>query len=140
MARMKLKIMIVEDDEHDFELLTRVLNKCDIDFEKVWLKNGEEAINCLDNLESSHSNSYSKVVFFVDINLPMFDGHQIVKRIKNNPYTKNDYVIVLSGSSQQNDIDTAIRNGADLYLEKPFGRQKIIEFSSLIFSKLTSLT
>ncbi len=140
MAEKKLKLVIVEDDEHDFELLTRVLNKCDIHFEKVWLQNGEETIKFLEHLESSHSNSYSKNVFFVDINLPMLDGLQLIKKIKNHPITKNDYVITLSGSNKKNDIDTAIMNGADLYLEKPFGKQKIIEFGNFLCSKLTELS
>jgi two-component system response regulator len=136
MTQKKLKLIIVEDDEHDYELLSRVLKKCDISFEQVWLRDGEEAINFLDNTKASPSNEFIRNVFFVDINLPMIDGLELIKMIRNHPSTKEDYVITLTGSNSKTDMETALKNGANLYIEKPFGKEKILEFSNLICSKL----
>jgi two-component system, response regulator len=140
LSEYTLRLVIVEDDEHDFELLSRILKKCEKKFEKVWIKNGNEAIEFLGNSEIDAPNSSKKNVFFLDINLPMLDGLELLKMIKGHPSTKEDYVIILTGSNSERDMETANKNGADLYLEKPFGREKIEEFSKLICSKLTSLT
>jgi CheY-like chemotaxis protein len=140
MTRKKLKLVIVEDDEHDYELLSRLLKKCDISFEQVWLKDGEELVEFQENTEISTSNNSIRNVFFMDINLPMISGLQLIKIIRNHPSTKEDYVITLTGSNNKTDMDTALKNGANLYIEKPFGKEKILEFRKLICSKLASLT
>jgi CheY-like chemotaxis protein len=135
----RLRLVIVEDDEHDFELLSRVLKKSDIAFDKVWLKNGDELGKFLENTKTSISNNSFRNIFFLDINLPMIDGLELIKMIRNNLATKEDYVITLTGSNHKADIEAAMKNGANLYLEKPFGKQKLLEFSNLVCSKLTSL-
>jgi CheY-like chemotaxis protein len=135
----ELRLVIVEDDEHDFELLSRVLKKSDVTFDKVWLQNGDELEKFLENTITSTSSSSVRNVFFLDINLPMIDGLELIKMIRSNPPTEKDYVITLTGSNHKADMEAAMKNGANLYLEKPFGKQKLLEFSNIVCSKLTSL-
>jgi CheY-like chemotaxis protein len=134
-----LSIVIVDDDEHDYEFLSDILNEFSSPLNKVWLKDGEEVINYLDNLEKGKAQTSFKKVFFLDVNLPKINGLELVKIIKNHYIAKEDYVIMLSGSKTKSDMETAKKNGSDCYLEKPFGKQQINEFSEFLYSKLSSL-
>jgi CheY-like chemotaxis protein len=131
---MSLNIVIVEDDENDYELFSRILKKCDFPFEITWLKDGEEVINYLEKTGGFVLKNPCNDVFFLDINLPKVDGLELLKKIKCHPATKECFVVILSGSRMKQDLDIAKENGSDFYLVKPFGKKEINEFSNKIIS------
>ena len=139
MNRNDLNIVIVEDDEHDYEFLSRILKKFNSPHKTTWLKDGEEVIDYLEKLASSKNQNPCKNVFLVDINLPKVNGLELIKIIKNQRNAKENFVIMVSGSTSKSDMDTAEKNGSDYFLKNPFGKQEMDEFSNSLFSKLSSL-
>jgi DNA-binding response OmpR family regulator len=134
-----LNIVIVDDDQHDYEFLSYILDKFNFTFKKIWLKDGEELLKYLEKIEIHEAQAPMKNVFFLDVNLPKFSGLELVKKIKTHPNAKDSFVIMLSGSKTKSDMESAIENGCDCYLVKPFGDQEIKEFREFIYSKLSSL-
>ncbi len=139
MTESNLNLVIVDDDEHDYEFLSHILQGFDFPFKKTWLKDGEEVIDYLEKFEPFGDQVPCKNVFLMDVNLPKVNGLELVKIIKNHPVAKDDFVIMLSGSKTKGDKESAEKNGCDCYLVKPFGDQEIKEFSKFLSLKLSSL-
>lgn len=139
MAEKNLNIIIVEDDEDDYEILSHALKKCNLPHEETWFRDGGEVIDYLKIIENGGLQKYHRTVFFLDINIPKFDGLELLGLIKRHPATKGAYVFMLTGSTQQSDMDTSKELGSDFYMEKPFGKEQLIQFDKLLHSKLSSL-
>ena len=139
MNRNDLNLVIVEDDQHDYEFLSSMLERFNIPLKTTWLKDGEEVIDYLEKMASDRDQNPYKNIFLMDINLPKVNGLELVKIIKNHCNAKESFVIMLSGSMSKSDIETAEKNGADYFLKKPFGSREMDEFSNALFSKLSSL-
>jgi two-component system, response regulator len=139
MNRNDLNLVIVDDDQHDYEFLSRILKDFNSPLKTTWLKDGEEAISYLEKMASSKDQNPCKNVFIMDINLPKVNGLELIKEVKSHCNAKENFVIMLSGSISKSDIETAKKNGSDYFLKKPFGEKEIDEFRNLLFSKLSSL-
>jgi len=112
------KILIVDDDEIDLELLEDVLMR--MGFEKIiTAKSGSEAIR----LTEEHSPD----LFFIDIMMPEMSGDEFRGMLKENPATRNTPIIYISGIISQEE-EKAIHGrlpSGDLIVAKPFSRGKI---------------
>jgi len=62
-----------------------------------------------------------------DISMPDMDGFEFLKHVRGNPKWAQIHFVVMSGT--QADRDVALKNGADSYLNKPFG---IAELKALL--------
>jgi two-component system, response regulator len=139
MNRSGLNLVIVDDDPHDYEFLSSILERFNFPLKKTWLKDGEEVIDYLEKMASSGDQNPYKNVFIMDINLPKVNGLELIKIVKNHCNAKESLAIMLSGSMSKRDIETAEKNGSDYFLKKPFGKEEMDEFSNSRFSKLSSL-
>lgn len=63
----------------------------------------------------------------LDVMLPDMDGHAILKRLRENPATRQIPVMMVTAKGSELDIVQGLDGGADDYLPKPFG---IMEFLS----------
>jgi two-component system, response regulator len=110
------RILLVEDREDDIVLALRVIRKilgeCDI----AVARNGEEALALLFN---GHSDPFDLV--FLDIQLPGVDGLSILGRIREDARLAKQPVIMLTTSSNNEDVAKADSLGADYYFVKPLG-------------------
>jgi two-component system, response regulator len=138
-SKKDLNLVIVDDDEHDYELLSHILEEFNFPHKKIWVKDGEEAIGYIEKIAGYEDQAPYKSIFLMDINLPKINGLELVKIIKNHPTVKDSSVIMVSGSKTKSNIETAKKNGSDYFLKKPFGKQEIDEFKNSLFSKLSSL-
>ena len=131
---MSLNLIVVEDDEQDFQMFSRILKKYDFPFKITWLKDGAECLKFLERKENFDLEYPGKNIFFLDINLPKLNGLELIKKIRENPTIKESYVAMLSGSENKIDIEAAKKNGSDCYLVKPIGKKEISELTELLQS------
>jgi twitching motility two-component system response regulator PilG len=66
-------------------------------------------------------------VIFVDIMMPRLDGYQTCALIKQNPVFKSTPVIMLSSKDGAFDRARGRLAGSDLYLTKPFTKERLIQ-------------
>ena len=62
----------------------------------------------------------------LDISLPIMNGLEVVKLLKNNDATKHIPVIALTAKAMKNDRETIIEAGCDEYVAKPIDQEELI--------------
>jgi CheY-like chemotaxis protein len=85
---------------------------------------GAEAISLLTG-EGAHDFAF----VMLDLKLPKFGGFEVLERIRANPTTRTLPVVILTSSSQQEDMITSYRDGANSYVRKPVDFE---EFASAV--------
>ena len=111
-------ILLVEDNEGDILLTLEAFEECKLDTEISVAKNGQEALDFLFK-RGKFTNEKRPDLILLDINMPIFNGHEVLRRIKSDENLRKIPVIVLTTSSSQKDIDEAYSNHCNSYVKKP---------------------
>ena len=107
----KRKILIVEDNELNREMLTELLVG---QFEVLTAENGEEGLKML----SQHYKELSAVL--LDVYMPVCDGFEFLERIKDDIMLSSVPVIVTTGSNRPEDEEHCLELGAVDFVSKPY--------------------
>lgn len=116
---MALQILIVDDSPAMRSFIRRVMRLSGLEVDNYFeAGNGEEA------LEQLASNPVDVVL--TDINMPVMDGEQFVRRMRaeSSPFQSTP-VIVISTDATTHRIQTMQSLGAVGYLQKPFGPEQL---------------
>ncbi|TXD84094.1 response regulator [Subsaximicrobium wynnwilliamsii] len=131
MDNQKIKfahILLVEDNEGDILLTKEAFEECKVKTEISVAKNGQEALDFLFK-RGAYVDVKKPDLILLDINLPIYNGHEVLRQIKADPRLKKIPVIVLTTSSNQKDLDEAYENHCNSYVKKPL---EINEFLNAI--------
>ena len=107
----KRKILVVEDNELNREMLTELLVG---QFEVLTAENGEEGLKML----SQHYKELSAVL--LDVYMPVCDGFEFLERIKDDIMLSSVPVIVTTGSNRPEDEEHCLELGAVDFVSKPY--------------------
>jgi CheY-like chemotaxis protein len=114
MYEIKIKnIALAEDDEEDVQLFETVLSELKKDIIITVTTDGILLMNFL-----KHATTMPEMIF-LDLNMPHKNGFECLSEIRGNEKWDNVKIVILSTSSQPQQIENAYKNGADLYLAKP---------------------
>lgn len=121
-------ILIVEDNDEDFELAQRALRKAGLGNKVMRCEDGDDALDYLYQRKkyADASSAPRPNVVLLDLNLPGTDGREVLEIMKKDDDLKIIPVIVLTTSNSERDINACYLAGANSYMQKP------IEFSSYI--------
>ncbi|PZX61141.1 CheY-like chemotaxis protein [Algoriphagus ratkowskyi] len=124
--KMKMAhILLVEDNEGDIFLILESFEDLKIKAEITVVKNGQEALDFLFK-RGEYINSKKPDLVLLDINIPIYNGHEVLKQIKADPGLKKIPVIMLTTSSSQKDIDKAYDNHCNSYVKKPLNMDEFL--------------
>jgi len=125
---MEKIIMLVEDNPDDEELTLRALRKGNIANEVFVARDGTEALDFLFGTGKHAGNKPLPMpaVVLLDLKLPKLNGIDVLKRMRADPRTKLIPVVVLTSSSEDEDMIKSYQSGANSYVRKP------VEFSSFV--------
>ncbi|HDJ30378.1 response regulator [bacterium] len=102
------KILFIEDES--------VLQKT---FEKALRAEGYDIISALDGETGLKLAQTQKPdLILLDLILPRLNGFEVLKKLKEDPQTKEIPVIILTNLERMSDIDKALELGATTYLVK----------------------
>ena len=121
-------ILLVEDNEGDIVLTIEAFEECKVKTVISIAKNGKEALDYLFK-RGVFKDAIKPDLILLDINLPIFNGQEVLKQIKSDSELKKIPVIILTTSSNQKDIDDAYENHCNSYVKKPLN---INEFLSAV--------
>lgn len=107
---MPKKILVVEDNEDNRRILVYRLKKIG-DFEIREATNGQEA---LDSVQQDAPD-----LIFMDLKMPVMDGWEATKRIRELPVGSKVRIIALTAQAMAGDEEKALAIGCDDYLAKP---------------------
>ena len=103
------KILVVEDNEMNRDMLTRRLQR-----------RGYEVLIALDGAQGlAMAQSESPALILMDISLPVLDGWEATRRLKMAPETKSIPVIALTAHAMSGDRERCIEAGCDDFDTKP---------------------
>lgn len=114
----RINLLLVEDNEGDIFLIQDNLQNMAIEWNIIVKKNGGSAVDYLMECVESKTCVLPDLIF-LDINLPVLNGHEVLAFIKSNSKTKKIPTVILSTSSSFADIDRAYENYANSYITKP---------------------
>ena len=104
------KILCVDDDDSIRKLCTVYLTKRGYRIEAA--ANGVDALTLI-------ASKGAPDVVITDVNMPLMNGLELVKRLREDRKTARTPIIVLSAAKQEQDILAGYSHGADDYIGKP---------------------
>jgi CheY-like chemotaxis protein len=120
-----IEVLLVEDDAGD-ELMTREA------FEDNKIRNalhvvrdGQEALDFLYR-RAPYEGAPRPDLILLDLNLPKYDGRQVLEKIKTDPALASIPVVVLTTSSAEEDILRSYKLHANAYVTKPVDLDQFI--------------
>ncbi|MCW8933724.1 MAG: response regulator [Gammaproteobacteria bacterium] len=120
------KVLIVEDNEMNRDILTRRLQRKGFDTEIAI--NGEEAL--------SQAKLFKPDIILMDMSLPVMDGWEATRLLKNQDETRHIPVIGLSAHAREADLIRGKEAGCDAYETKPVDLDLLINtIQSLLSDK-----
>ncbi|MCT4599947.1 MAG: response regulator [Marinifilaceae bacterium] len=118
------KILIAEDAEDNFFLLSAILKKTKISI--VRATNGQEAVDlCKENDDIQ--------AVLMDISMPVMDGLEATKLIKE--FRPDLPIIIQTAYAMESDKETSFSAGCDDYISKPIRRNFLMELLSKYLDK-----
>lgn len=111
------EILLVEDNPADVTLFQLAFPKD----RKVRLSHASTGRKALDMLYrvGEHAQAPRPHLIFLDLNLPVVDGREVLEKLKADSDLKRIPIIVLSTSHAKTDVSGSYHRGANSYLVKP---------------------
>lgn len=122
----KVHILLVEDNEGDIVLTLEAFEESKIRTDISVVKNGSDALDYLFQ-RGQYTDAQRPDLILLDINIPIFTGHDVLKKIKNDPQIKSIPVIMLTTSANQKDINLAYENHSNSYVTKPIDMENFLK-------------
>jgi two-component system response regulator len=121
-------ILLVEDNPDDEELTLLSLRRNNLGHDIVVVRDGVEALEFMagEGQYAGRNTDAMPAVILLDLKLPKLDGLGVLKRLRADPRTRRQPVVVLTSSSQDADVIASYQLGANSYVRKP------VEFSSFM--------
>lgn len=113
-------ILLVEDNNEDFETTKRALRKAGLRSNLRRCEDGDEALDYLrrSGKYADPKTSPRPSIILLDLNLPGTDGREVLREIKTDKRLRTIPVIVLTTSDDERDIQYCYNSGANSYLHK----------------------
>jgi two-component system response regulator len=117
----KRAILLVEDNPDDEELTLMALKENNILNEVVVARDGVEALEYLLGAGQGTGRDRAGLpqLILLDLKLPKLGGLEVLQRLRADPRTQLIPVVVLTSSSEEEDILSSYRMGANSYVRKP---------------------
>jgi CheY-like chemotaxis protein len=124
-------ILLVEDNPDDEALAIRALKRNHISNEIVVAHDGVEALDFMfgTGTYTGRDISIKPTVILLDLKLPRIDGIEVLRRLRYDDRTKLVPVVVLTTSSEEQDMLDSYSLGCNSYIRKPVD---FIQFSDAI--------
>jgi twitching motility two-component system response regulator PilH len=110
------RILIVDDSPTELALARSVLQQAG--YQVRTATDGEQAIAMADEEAPD--------LVLLDVVMPRKNGFQVCRHLKTGSTTKRTKVLMLSSKGQEADRFWAMKQGADLYMTKPFDARTLL--------------
>lgn len=122
-------ILLVEDNPMDVDLALRAFRKRRLTNPIEVARDGEEAIAWISRWEAGAA---LPAVILLDLKLPRVDGLEVLRQLKGHQAFRRIPVVVLTTSSESEDVARAYELGVNSYIVKPVNFEKFVEVASQI--------
>ena len=116
---------MVEDNDGDILLTLEAFEESKLKINVSIAKNGMEALDFLFK-RGAFMDANKPNLILLDINIPIFNGHEVLQQIKTDSDLKKIPVIMITTSSNQQDINKAYENHCNSYVKKPLNMSEFL--------------
>jgi CheY-like chemotaxis protein len=116
--KKSVTILLVEDDPGHARLIEKNLRRSNIMNEIINVSDGQQAVDFLFGVDGG-SKKPSPLLILLDLNIPILDGYQVLKRIKAEESTKKIPVVILTSTDDDREIRKCYELGCNVYVTKP---------------------
>jgi two-component system response regulator len=121
-------ILLVEDNPDDEALTLRALKKVKLMNEVRVARDGVEALDMLTGTGSCAGKPpLTPQVVLLDLKLPKVDGLEVLRRLRADPLTRRQPVVILTSSKEEKDLVESYELGANSYVRKPVDFNQFVE-------------
>ncbi|WP_372368286.1 response regulator [Candidatus Uabimicrobium sp. HlEnr_7] len=111
------RILVVDDNANNRQLLVEILQP--LGFEIKEAADGKEAVSLCEQWQPH--------LIWMDIKMPIMDGYEATRCIRNIPMGKKTIIIALTASSFEEDRTKILAAGCDAFIRKPYNEQEIFK-------------
>ncbi|MBX5481206.1 MAG: response regulator [Myxococcaceae bacterium] len=122
------KVLLVEDNEMNRDMLSRRLIRRG--FEVELAVDGQEGVD--------KANTANADIILLDLSLPIIDGWEVARRIRQNPALNQTPILALTAHALNEDRDKALEAGCDDYDTKPVELPRLLEKIEALLAKKRS--
>ncbi len=112
----KATILVVDDSPTEVHIFKKILEKQGYNI--IIAKDGQEGVEVASQVHPD--------LILMDVVMPVLNGFQATRQIKNNEGTSDIPVIMVTTKDQQTDINWGMRQGANEYLVKPVAPAELL--------------
>lgn len=109
-------ILLAEDEPQTAQLIVFKLKQ--VGFTVVHATDGEKALALVGTVKP--------VLIILDGLMPVYDGFEVLRRLKEDPHTRSIPVIMLTARARDKDVVTGLELGAADYMVKPFSPSELV--------------
>ena len=122
------RLLVVEDDADLNNMLSEFLRRN---------MKGVEVIQAFDGFEAGRLIAEKKPsLVLLDMNLPGVNGHDLIRKIKEDPALRSPYIIAISGVSEEiAERNRILDEGADVFYVKPVDNNVILQSATELLQK-----
>jgi CheY-like chemotaxis protein len=113
-----ITILLVDDDPDCRMLIRDAISECKVSNSVFEVSNGREAIEFL-NRRGPFAGVPRPGLIYLDLEMPGMNGQETLKAIKADPKLRDIPVVMMTGVSDEKEMQTAAANGANSYTLKP---------------------
>jgi len=115
---VKPLLLVVEDNPADVQLLKWALERAELDCELMVIDDGSAALDYVQQ-RGQYANVKVPNLALLDLNLPKYDGIEILQALRSNPAFAEVPVAILSSSSSPRERARLDTYGVARYITKP---------------------
>lgn len=123
---MQRKILVVDDSKFTLELIKSILEKENFNLE--FASNGKEGVK--------KAQEFIPDLIILDIEMPVMNGFEACKNLKEDDVTKNIPVLMLTSKDTMDDLKKGFEVKADYYMTKPFDSKSLTDNVKKVFSEI----
>jgi CheY-like chemotaxis protein/class 3 adenylate cyclase len=110
------RLLVVDDNQHNRDIVCRLLKR-----ERYEVSTAENGAQALEQIKTQPPD-----LVLLDVMMPVMDGIEACKRMKDDPDTRLIPVVIMTALGQVDDRVRAIQAGADDFLTKPVNRGELL--------------
>lgn len=122
-------ILLVEDNPSDAALAMRAFEKNKLLNPVIHVEDGQEALDFLfaEGRYSDRDIEDLPALILLDLKLPLVDGLEVLRRVRENTITRRALVVILTTSKEEQDVATGYDLGVNSYIRKPVDFNQFVE-------------
>ena len=119
------RVLVIEDSKTDVFLILEALESAGVRADIDVVHDGQAALRFLDE-------EAQPALVLLDLNLPRYSGHEILRHIRSNLRTKDVAVLVVTSSALSQDREELTALGFEAYFQKPSDYEAFLKLGPLV--------